>query len=112
MIIQFILILFFLLMSVYSVVQRKLAPALSLTVLCASVIGIVFTLAPQLTTNIAVAMGVGRGSDLILYMFILIFIVAILNVHLRIRANSEIVTALARSIAITSARTPVKRSSE
>jgi hypothetical protein len=55
---------------------------------------------PSKATEIAQWAGIGRGVDLILYLWVVISLIAVLNLHLRLRAQTELITALARSIAL------------
>jgi small membrane protein len=50
--------------------------------------------------------GIGRGVDLIIYTWVVISLLVVLNLHLKLRAQMELITALAREIAIANARTP------
>jgi small membrane protein len=108
MIIQITLMAFFLLLTIYAVTQHKNTPLVAAAMVGLSALGIVFTVLPALTTDLARIVGVGRGTDLILYIFIVLALTAILILHLRLRANAEITTILIRKIAIQSARVPAK----
>jgi hypothetical protein len=50
--------------------------------------------------------GIGRGVDLIIYTWVVISLLVVLNLHLKLRAQMELITALAREIAIANARKP------
>jgi hypothetical protein len=71
-----------------------------------SLAGIVLVLVPSITTHVANFLGVGRGVDLVLYSFILIMLTAVFNLHIRLRAEHQTLTELARAIAIYSASRP------
>lgn len=62
---------------------------------------IVFVLFPDLTTDIAHRLGVGRGADLIFYTSIIIFWFVILKLYARIRRLEQIVTDVVRKDALT-----------
>jgi hypothetical protein len=109
MIIQIALIVFFLLLAIYAVTQHKRTPLVAIAMVILSVIGVMFALLPELTTDLARFVGVGRGTDLILYVFILLVLTAIMILHLRLRANAEITTTLIRQIALQSARVPAEQ---
>lgn len=64
---------------------------------------IVFVLFPDLTTDIAHRMGVGRGADLIFYTSIIIFWFVILKLYARIRRLEQIVTDVVRKDALNNA---------
>ena len=76
---------------------------MALGVLAASLSGIIFTAAPELANYAAWPVGISRGADLILYCFVLISLAAILNVHLRLRLQHEMLTEVVRQLAILSA---------
>ena len=76
---------------------------MALGVLAASLSGIIFTAAPELANYAAWAVGISRGADLILYCFVLISLAAILNLHLRLRLQHEMLTEVVRQLAILSA---------
>jgi small membrane protein len=103
MIFQVILISGLLLITAYAVMQRARSPIVALGVLGASLSGIIFTAAPELANYAAWAVGISRGADLILYCFVLIALAAILNLHLRLRQQHEMLTEVVRQIAILSA---------
>jgi hypothetical protein len=64
---------------------------------------VVFVLFPDLTTDIAHRLGVGRGADLIFYTSIVIFWFVILKLYARIRRLEQIVTDVVRKDALNSA---------
>jgi len=90
----------------YALSQHRRSRWLSTVLMVISVAGAVFVLLPNLTNEIANAVGVGRGADLVLYCFVLISLFAIFNIHLRLRASAGTTTELARALAIMSAIVP------
>lgn len=102
MIFQGILVLCFMGIFAYSLSQWRRSRLVAGVITVTAVAGIVMVLLPDLTNIAAHAVGVGRGADLILYCFIVVTLVAVLNLHLRIRAMSEQNTEIARSIALLS----------
>jgi len=90
----------------YALSQHRRSRWLSTVLMVISVAGAVFVLLPNLTNEIANAVGVGRGADLVLYCFVLISLFAIFNIHLRLRASAGTTTELARALAIMSATGP------
>lgn len=106
MIIQAGLIFILAILAIYALSQRGRAPVVSVLIFCSAITGIGLVLFPELTNNVAHRVGLGRGADLIFYLFIVIALAGIFNLHLRIRANAEVITELARSIALISARRP------
>src|SRR5215203_6738513 len=90
----------------YALSQHRRSRWLATALMVISVTGGIFVLLPNLTNEIANAVGVGRGADLVLYCFLLISLFAIFNIHLRLRASAGTTTELARALAITSATSP------
>lgn len=68
--------------------------------------GIVLVWDPELSTRIANAVGVGRGTDLLVYLLFILTAMLVLLVHARFRTYDRMITELARSVAITHAREP------
>lgn len=61
---------------------------------------VVTVLQPELTTIVARALGIGRGTDLVLYGLCAAFLVFTLTQYLRNQANRAILFALARRVAL------------
>lgn len=59
---------------------------------------------PSVTSSVAHVFGVGRGADLLLYVFVLAFILYVLNAYIRGQKDRDLITRLARRIAIIEAR--------
>jgi hypothetical protein len=55
---------------------------------------------------VAEFVGVGRGADLVLYLWVCISLIVLLNLHLKLRAQHELITKLARSIAMANVQSP------
>lgn len=81
-------------------VLRRLA---GLTVV---VLGIVAVLWPMLTTKLANAVGVGRGTDLVLYVLVMVFIYSAVATSQRIHRLEHTVTTLVRELALREAAAP------
>ena len=92
--------------AIYAFGQRRRSGPVSYGILAAVVAGAVLILLPDFSTSIANAVGVGRGADLVFYVFMLIILAAVLNIHLRLRSDAEVLTKLARELAILTARHP------
>lgn len=69
-------------------------------------LGYVFIWWPGLTNEIAHAVGIGRGADLMLYVWLLMSLFLILRLHLLLREQGQRMTELARALALTGAREP------
>jgi len=62
--------------------------------------------APELWTHAANFVGVGRGTDLLLYLLVLVFLAFVATTYRRFRHIEDQNTELARTIAILQARAP------
>lgn len=96
------------LLVLYAFGQRRRSGPISYGIILAALTGAVLVIFPDLSTSVARAVGVGRGADLIFYVFMLIVFASIANLHLRLRAQNEVVTLLARELALSNAKTPRK----
>lgn len=106
MIVQLILLPCLLAVAAYAFAQRKRSLIVATAIFMLSTIGFVMVAAPEISTLIANWIGVGRGADLVLYIFVCLTLVAIFSLHLRMRKNFEIITILARNIALSNAKSP------
>ena len=61
---------------------------------------------PELTADVARALGIGRGTDLVLYFAILGMVFGFFAVYVRLRRIESDMTKLVRELAIRSAREP------
>ena len=94
------------LLMLYAFSQRRRSGPLSYGIIAAALVGAVLVAFPDLSTMLANAVGIGRGADLVFYVFMLIVFAAIANLHLRLRANNEVMTLLARELALTNVKLP------
>lgn len=78
-------------------VMGRLEAAVSLLAVIA---GIVFAIAPNLTTVIARAIGINRGTDLLLYLLVLAVMYGFLAIYLKLRRVRRELTLLVRELAI------------
>jgi len=72
------------------------------------VVGVIFVLVPDLSSRLAALLGVGRGTDFLLYMLIMLFYITVLAFTARIRRMERSQTLMVRSLAIENAKTPLK----
>lgn len=100
MIIKIVLGFALLVMAGYSVSQYRRSMLASVLIMVASINGLLLVFIPELATQAANAVGVGRGVDLIFYILSLAAMIAIFNLHLRLREHAELTTKLARYIAV------------
>ena len=77
-----------------------------------SVFGIYLVIYPESSTRIANVFGVGRGADLLLYFLFFTSLLGLLTAYIKINQNHQLVTQLARSIAITNAMEQCNKSKE
>ena len=106
MIVQIILSLGLMSLALYTVSQRSRSRVIAWLMLLVCGSGEVLVLAPDLSTEIAHRVGVGRGADLILYCFIVATLGLIMNLHLRLRAMNDEMTEVARRVALLTALEP------
>ena len=85
---------------VYAWAEYRRSPAVALLSFVVSLVGLYFVWVPSHSTRVAEFIGVGRGADLILYLWVCISLIVLLNLHLKLRAQHELITALARTIAL------------
>jgi len=104
MIAQILLTLVLVALLVYARSQYQTAPAIALLALIIAAAGLYFVWLPSHATALAAWAGIGRGVDLIIYSWAAFSLIALLNLHLKIRAQMELITALARAMALATAR--------
>ncbi len=63
-------------------------------------LGIVAVLWPMITTEVANAVGVGRGTDLVLYVLVMVFVFTAIGTSQRIHHLERQITLLVRELAI------------
>jgi hypothetical protein len=100
MIAQTVLSLLLCSVLVYSWAEHKRASIVALASATAALAGLYFVWFPSHSTWAAELVGIGRGADLILYMWVCISLIILLNLHLKLRNQHELITALARTIAL------------
>jgi hypothetical protein len=91
---------------IYAFTQYARAPAIGLVALLVAAAGLYFVWLPEQATWLAAHVGIGRGVDLIIYVWVVISLLVMLNLHLKLRSQMELITALAREVAIANARFP------
>jgi hypothetical protein len=88
----------------YAWTEYRRSPVVGLIALLAACGGLYFVWLPAHATVLAEFAGVGRGVDLIIYTWVVISLLLLLDLHLKLRAQMELITTLAREIAIAKAR--------
>jgi small membrane protein len=90
----------------YAWTEYRRSPAVALLTVFVASAGIYFVWMPEHSTQLAELVGIGRGVDLILYIWVCISLIVLLNLHLKLRTQMELITTLARKIAIAEAQPP------
>ena len=88
----------------YAWAEYRRSPAVAFLTVAIATAGLYFVWVPEHSTQLAELVGIGRGVDLILYVWVCISLVVLLNLHLKLRTQTELITTLARKIAITDAQ--------
>jgi hypothetical protein len=84
----------------YAWLEYKRSPFVGAVSVLAAFTGLYFVWFPNHATRVAEAVGIGRGVDLILYTWVGITFIVLLNLHLKVRAQMELITELARELTI------------
>jgi small membrane protein len=103
MIAQFLLTMMLFTILLYSTMTYRQAPIIGLLTVAAAFCGLYFVWFPSHATRLAELVGISRGVDLILYTWVVISLIMLLNLHLKLRSQMELITLLARKIAIADA---------
>src|SRR5262245_9243921 len=104
MIAQLVLTALLLGVLLYAWTEYRRSPAVAGVAVLVAFGGLYFVWFPDHATALAELVGIGRGVDLILYIWVVISLLVMLNLHLKLRAQMELITELAREIAIAKAR--------
>jgi hypothetical protein len=91
---------------VYAWAEYRRSPVIASMSLAVSLAGLFFVWVPSESTRVAEFVGIGRGADLILYLWVCISLIVLLNLHLKLRTQQEMITKLARAIALANVVTP------
>jgi hypothetical protein len=100
MIAQILLSLLLCTVFLYAWIEYRRSPVVAFLSSVASLAGLYFVWVPSDSTRLAEFAGIGRGVDLILYTWVGISLIIILNLHLKLRTHLEMITVLARRIAL------------
>jgi small membrane protein len=106
MIAQLILSVLLAVILLYAWAEYRRSPAVALLAVAVAASGLYFVWLPSHSTRLAELVGIGRGVDLILYIWVCISLIVLLNLHLKLRTQMELITTLAREIAIAAAKPP------
>ena len=80
----------------YAWTEYRRSPAVAFLTVAIASSGLYFVWMPEQSTQLAELVGIGRGVDLILYVWVCISLVVLLNLHLKLRTQTELITTLAR----------------
>jgi hypothetical protein len=100
MIAQLLLTALLLGIMLYAWREYKRSPVIGLLSMGVACAGLYLVWIPSHATRLAEWAGIGRGVDLVIYVWVVISLLVILNLHLKLRAQMELITRLARSVAI------------
>jgi len=75
-------------------------------VIALTVAGVLLAIFPALSTQVALILHVGRGTDLIFYLAVLAGLFVVSNFYFRFKRQEEMLIALARQSAIDHAQVP------
>lgn len=89
---------------VYAWTEWSRAPAIGSAAMLATAAGLYFVWLPAHASWLAEEVGIGRGVDLVLYVWVIISLLVMLNLHLKLRSQMELITVLIRNAAIAGAR--------
>ncbi len=103
MVIKVLLTLGLMFALLYANLQQSSTRLLKLAMSVIVLLGTYLVWFPDRTMTLAHWMGVGRGTDLILYLWIIISIIFILILHLRVNRLNSTITDLVRHIALNEA---------
>ena len=100
------LVLTFLLggLLLYAAKEARKSPAVGAMTVLAAMAGLYIVWVPRHAGVLAEWSGIGRGADLVLYVWAAMSLIIMLNLHLKLRSQLELITALARTAALLSAR--------
>jgi hypothetical protein len=88
----------------YAVKEARKSPAVGAMTVVAAMAGLYVVWLPHHASIVAEWAGIGRGADLILYVWAALSLIIMLNLHLKVRGQLELMTGLARAVALLTAR--------
>ncbi len=91
-------------MLAYAVIAARRARLVAGLIALAALTGLFFVWSPSSANRLANDVGIGRGADLVLYVWVVLSMLVGLNLHLRLRSQTELTTRLARALALRDAR--------
>jgi hypothetical protein len=104
MIAQLILSLLLAGILLYAWSEYARSPAVAVLGVLVAMAGLYFVWVPEHSTALAELVGIGRGVDLVLYIWVCLSLIIVLNLHLKLRTQMELITTLARKLALADVR--------
>lgn len=107
--IQILLVAAFVVFALVVIIPTKGSRHLALrrlSMLAILSLGILTIVFPDITTEVADSVGVGRGTDLVLYVFVVVFVGNSIFTAAKFRHHERDITKLARALAIRDAPRP------
>lgn len=98
--IAYLLTILILPIFLYALRVWRVSRWISLALVGGAAIAMIFVWTPGLANELAAVMGVGRGADLVIYVYCLLSAILILDVSLKLKAQHQLITCLAREIAL------------
>jgi hypothetical protein len=89
----------------YGVLEVKRSRTVGVAISVLTIAALAFLWAPGLAATIAAAVGLGNENDLVLVAWVGLVTLISLNLHLRLRRQTQMVTALTRQMAIAGRQT-------
>jgi hypothetical protein len=84
----------------YAWIEYRRSPVVAVLSSVVALAGLYFVWVPSQSTWLAEFVGIGRGVDLVLYTWVGISLIVALNLYLKLRTQLELITVLARRIAL------------
>ena len=90
----------------HAMITHRIGRFAGMVVILILIAGIMASISPNQTTSIAKAIGISRGTDLLLYIMVLAVLQGFLLVYLRLRRVRRELTILVRKLALLEAHDP------
>jgi hypothetical protein len=100
MIAQVILTVLLSAIVLYAWCEQRRSPVVAAMSLLAATSALYFVWTPTHASGLAHWVGIGRGVDLVIYLWVVISLLVLLNLHLKLRGQLEMITVLARGLAL------------
>jgi hypothetical protein len=88
----------------YGLALMSRTPLAGALILAAGLVSLVFAWRPEIVTAAANWLGVGRGTDLVLYLWVIVSTAEFLVLHQKIHRQGQLITLLSRHVALREAK--------